>query len=228
MPPLDFLHRFGWMGQGGEKFTRLSKMFYTVSMNALKRTELISPSEYLMRELHSAVKHEYVGGVVHAMSGGRNRHNLIATNVTGVLFGLLRGHRCRVYNSDTKVRIQLPTHSRFYYPDAMVVCQSNPESDVFQDAPTLVVEVLSSSTRRVDGGEKREGYLAIPSLGVYLMVEQEQPIVVAYRRSEQGFERETYQGLESVIPLPEIGQALALVEIYERVEFGPEPEEEEF
>ena len=191
-------------------------------MNALKQTELIPPSEYLARELESTVKHEYVGGVVYAMSGGRNRHNLIATNITGVLFGLLRGHRCRVYNSDTKVRIQLPSHSRFYYPDVQVVCKSNPESDVFQDCPSVLVEVLSTCTRRVDTGEKREGYLTIPALGLYLMFEQEQPIVVAYRRTEEGFVREIFQGLEAVIAIPELKIELALADAYERVEFGPE------
>ncbi|MBX3167919.1 MAG: Uma2 family endonuclease [Candidatus Eremiobacteraeota bacterium] len=197
-------------------------------MNDLQnQLELISPSEYLARELKSTVKHEYVGGVVYAMSGARNRHNLIATNIIGVLFGLLRGHRCRVYNSDTKVRIQLPTHSRFYYPDAQVVCQGNPESDVYQDSPSLVVEVLSTSTRRVDSGEKREGYLTIPSLGLYLMVEQEQPIVVAYRRTEEGFVREIFEGREAVIPIPELKLALPLAEIYGRVEFGPDPEDVE-
>ncbi len=195
-------------------------------MNALKQTELIPPSEYLARELESTVKHEYVGGVVYAMSGGRNRHNLIATNITGVLFGLLRGHRCRVYNSDTKVRIQLPSHSRFYYPDVQVVCKSNPESDVFQDCPSVLVEVLSTSTRRVDTGEKREGYLTIPALGLYLMFEQEQPIVVAYRRTEEGFVREIFQGLEAVIAIPELKIELALADAYERVEFGPEDVEE--
>jgi Uma2 family endonuclease len=202
-------------------------MFYTYQVNALKRTELITPAEYLARELESKVKHEYVGGVVHAMSGGRNRHNRIATNVTGALHSLLRGHRCQAFNSDTKVRIQLATHTRFYYPDAMVVCQSNSEGDVYQDAPSVIVEVLSSSTRRVDAGEKREGYLSIPSLSAYLMIEPELPAVVVYQRSEGGFVREIYEGLDSVVPLPELKLQLSLGEIYERVEFGPEPEDEE-
>lgn len=109
----------------------------------------------------------------------------------------------------------------------MVVCQPNADNDVFQDNPKVVVEVLSRRTRRLDTGEKREDYLSLGSLGVYLMVEQDEPTVIAYRRSEQGFEREVYQGLESVIPLPEIDCQLPLAEIYERVEFGLEPEDDE-
>lgn len=196
-------------------------------MNALKPSQLLSPSEYLARELHSPTKHEYVGGVVYTMSGARTRHNRIATSILGALRQSLKGRPCEPFNSDMKVRIQLPSHVRFYYPDAMVVCQSNPDADVFQDQPRVIVEVLSRSTRRLDMGEKREGYLRIAALGVYLMVEQDEPTVVAYRRCEQGFEREVHQGLEAVIGLPEIGCDLPLAEIYERVEFGPEPEDDE-
>lgn len=48
----------------------------------------------------------------------------------------------------------------------------------------VVVEVLSNSTRRLDDGEKREGYLTFPSLPFYLLVEQDVATVIAYRRTE--------------------------------------------
>jgi Uma2 family endonuclease len=113
-----------------------------------------------------------------------------------------------------KVRIQLPSHVRFYYPDAMVVCQPNPDGDSFQDHPRVVIEAISESTRRLDLGEKREGYLSIASLASYWLVEQDQPTVVAYQRTEQGFERRVYQGLDAVVELTEIGCQLPLAEIY--------------
>lgn len=216
------------MAEGTEKFTRRWKKFILLRMNALKPAQLISPAEYLARELDSPIKHEFVGGVVYAMSGGRNRHNRIATSVLVSLGSQLKGRKCEPCNSDTKVRIQLPTHMRFYYPDAMVVCQPGPEDDVYQDNPKVIIEVLSRSTRRVDLGEKREAYLAISSLAVYLMVEQAEPTVIAYRRTEDGgFAREVYQGLETVIDLAEVQCRLPLAEVYDRVEFGPEPEDED-
>ena len=164
---------------------------------------------------------------MHARSGARTRHNRIATSVLGIFIQNLKGRKCEPFNSDMKVRIPLITHVRFYYPDAMVVCQPNADKDAFQDHPKVIVEVLSRRTRRLDMGEKLEGYLSLGSLGVYLLVEQGEPTVIANRRSDQGFEREVYQGLEAVIPLPEIDCQLPLTEIYERVEFGPEPEDED-
>ncbi len=190
-------------------------------MTGARKWNLMTEQDYLAGELVSSVKHEYIGGTLHAMAGAGNRHHTIADNITGELRTRLKG---RPFNSDTKVHIRLPTHTRYYYPDALVVCRSNPETDSFQDDPVVVVEVLSDSTRRLDDGEKRDGYLTIPSLRVYLLVEQDEAAVIVYRRTEQGFVREVYVGRDAVLQLPEIGIELPLAEIYERIEWPSESE----
>jgi Uma2 family endonuclease len=191
-------------------------------MSTAEKLHHVSVDEYLTGELESPVKHEYLGGVVYAMTGARNLHNLIATNAVVALGIRLRGKPCRPFNSDTKIRVRLPKQVRFYYPDASVICRSNPPTDSYQDEPIVLVEVISERTRRVDEVEKRDAYLSIGSLGVYLLVEQSRPTVIAYRRAGEGFAEQLYQGLQAVIPLPEIGIELPLAEIYEAVEFTPE------
>jgi len=198
-----------------------------MSMTAAPKLHRVSVEDYLAGELVSEIKHEYLGGYVYAMAGARNVHNRIASNVLGVLHAKLRGKPCQPYNSDTKIRVNLPTHVRFYYPDLSVVCDSNPPDDSYQDQPVVVVEILSSKTRRIDQGEKKDSYLNLPTLNVYLLVEQDFPAVIAYRRTDQGFVQETYAERNAVIPLAEIGTELNLAEIYEGVEFVPEPEDEE-
>ena len=81
--------------------------------------------------------------------------------------------------------------------------------------------------RRIDEGEKKDAYLSIPSLNVYLLVEQDAPLVTLFRRTEAGFVREVYESLDAVIPLDEIDIVLPLAEIYAGVEFIPEPSDEE-
>lgn len=195
-------------------------------MSSALKLQHISVEDYLAGELVSPVKHEYLGGVVYAMAGARNLHNLIASNVLGSLHARLRGGGCRPYNSDTKIRVRLASHVRFYYPDVSVICRPNPANDSFQDEPAVIVEVLSRKTRRIDEGEKKDAYLTIPSLSVYLLVEQDSPAAVAYRRTEHGFMREIYAEPDTVIPLAEIETELPLSEIYEGVEFAPEPDDE--
>ena len=166
-------------------------------MSIAQQFDFVSVEDYLASEVDALVKHEYLGGAVYAMSGATNAHNRVATNLTSTLWSRLSGP-CESFNSDTKIRIRLPGHTRFYYPDASVVCRSNPPNDAFQDAPTVVVEVLSDSTRRLDLGEKKDAYLTIPTLEVYLLVEPEVLKVTAYRRTEQGFAKEVWEDLDSV------------------------------
>jgi Uma2 family endonuclease len=122
--------------------------------------------------------------------------------------------------SDTKVRIEFPDHTRFYYPDVIVVCQTNPDTEHFQTQPVVIIEVLSESTRRTDLGEKRDAYLTIPSLKALLLVETDNRSVTIHRRAaEGGFVIERHTGTDAMIPLPEIGADLALKDICERVDF---------
>jgi Uma2 family endonuclease len=196
-------------------------------MSAAPKWNLISVEDYLAGELISPIKHEYIGGVVYAMAGARNVHNMIADNTLGSLFARLRGRPCRPHSSDTKIRIELPTPTRFYYPDVSVICEPNPQTDSFQDRPRVLFEVLSRSTRRIDEGEKKDSYLAMPSLNVYALIEQETPAVVVFRRTASGWAREVHEGLNAIISLGEIETELPLAEIYEGVQFSPESAPEE-
>jgi Uma2 family endonuclease len=185
---------------------------------------LLTPEEYLAGEEAAETKHEYVGGVVYAMSGATNRHNLIGSRALGSLSGQLRGSRCEPFNSDTKVRIRFPDHTRFYYPDVMVVCQQNAPTEVFQDSPIVIIEVISPSTRRTDQEEKRAAYLTIPTLSAYIVLEQHQPTATVWRRKSDGFTLERYSGVTATISLPEIKAELELQELYRGLDLGTEDE----
>jgi len=188
----------------------------------LPKTEvLISVSDYLEGELISEIKHEYIGGTVHAMAGGKNRHNQVSVNSLVSLGSSLKGKACRPFNSDTKVRIGMPNQIRFYYPDVVVVCDPLGQDLSFQDKPVVVIEVLSDSTRRQDLGEKRDAYKSIPSLCVILIIDPAKVEVIVDRRSENGgFFTEVYTSLSEMIPLPEISTELPLADIYEGISLG--------
>lgn len=190
-------------------------------MSSAPHYEQISVADYLAGEQDAKRRHEYVEGGVYAMVGATNAHNRIATNATGALHSQLRGKPCEVFNSDTKIRVRLSRGTRFYYPDLSVVCRTNPASDTFQDSPAVIIEVISESTRRTDEHEKREAYLSIDTLCVYVLVEQSSAAAAVYRRLDSGFARETYLGTDAVIPLPEIECELSLADLYENVEFTP-------
>ncbi len=187
-------------------------------MTAVKKSDFITIADYCASEEISEMKHEYLGGTVHVMAGATNPHNRIAGSCFGFLYGQIRGKPYEPFNCDTKVRIEFPDHTQFYYPDAMVVCETKSGTDHFQDRPVVIVEVLSDSTRRTDLGEKRDAYLTIATLKVLLLIEPDSPSVQVFRRkTEGGFASEHHSGLDGLIPLPEIEADLPLAELYERV-----------
>jgi Uma2 family endonuclease len=179
----------------------------------------LSVEEYLAFELSSPARHEFVDGYVYAMSGPSRRHSRIAMNVGARLWAAARGGPCRVHQAEIKLRIG----RNFYYPDGMVACGPEPDDPYVEDAPCLAVEVTSPSTARTDRREKVTAYTTLPSLGAYLVVDQDRRLVDRHWRDDAGWHRETLVG-HGAIALPCPALTLTLDEIYEGVEFPP-PEE---
>ncbi|MDB4544511.1 Uma2 family endonuclease [Akkermansiaceae bacterium] len=186
---------------------------------ALKESQkMVSIQDYLEGELHSEIKHEYLGGIVHAMSGGTLDHGRIGGNCMVSLGSSLKGKPCQPFNSDVALKIILPTQIRFYYPDLQIVCESNAGDEQYQDKPVIIIEVLSESTRRIDLGEKRDTYLAIPTLQVLIIIDPDQVFVRLDRRVENnGFLQQTFNELDQVIDLPEVDASLPLADIYDGI-----------
>ncbi len=191
-------------------------------MSTVQNIDFIAVEDYLAGEQQSSVKHEYVAGRIYAMIESQNAHNMIASSALGSLGQQLPGKPCRAFNSDTKIRVRMSNQTRFYYPDVSVICRPNPQSDVFQDLPSVIVEVFSESTRRIDDGEKREAYLTIPSLTHYILLEQSAIGAVVYERRSAGFERRVLTELTDSIPLPELNISLSLAAVYDGIELSDE------
>src|SRR5205085_6238647 len=179
----------------------------------------LSPEEYLAIERKAEYKSEYIDGVLYAMAGGSERHNLIAGNILTELNIQLRERPCRVYPSDLKVRISKA--KKFFYPDVSVVCGETKFADDARDVilnPVLIVEVLSESTAAFDRGKKFQSYQQIESLQEYLLVAQDEFIVEHYLRQEQNHWLYTkVLGLEETLALPTLKCQLALSDIYSKV-----------
>ncbi|WP_438015684.1 Uma2 family endonuclease [Sorangium sp. So ce315] len=192
---------------------------------ARKRT--FSFAEYLAHEQASEAKHEHVNGEIFAMAGGTPEHGLMAVNVASVLRGQLVDRRCRVYNSDVRVRVRATGLAT--YPDVSVVCgrlERDPEDENSILNPVVLVEVLSPNTEAYDRGEKFAHYQTIPSLREYVLVSHQRRRVEVLRRNDDGTWtlHDVREG--GVAALASIGCSLPLDEVYRGVFEGPEPGEE--
>jgi Uma2 family endonuclease len=99
----------------------------------------------------------------------------------------LRSRGCSVLSSDQ--RLAFPPEERYVYPDVTVICGpplfQHGTNDVITN-PSILVEVLSSSTEEYDRGLKWAGYQRIASLTDYLLVAQAEVRIEHYRRNVDG------------------------------------------
>lgn len=175
-----------------------------------------TPEEYLRTEEVSETKHEYLAGVIYAMAGASWEHNVISGNLFVAVAIQLRGKKCQHFGSDMRLRIRKGEDTFFYYPDLTVDCSGRRSSEV--DEPTVIVEVLSRQTERIDRNEKLGNYQSIPSMRAYVLVDQYQPTVTVFRRGEGGaWYSELLNGVGASLHLPEIGCSVPLAEIYDQV-----------
>ncbi|MGI8632167.1 MAG: Uma2 family endonuclease [Solirubrobacterales bacterium] len=133
--------------------------------------------EFLAGERTSERRHEFVGGRIYAMSGGTERHDLMAVLISDALAAGTKAKGCRrfVHNRLVNTRI-----GNAYYPDVMVACGSAPDEQ-YETDPTLIVEIQSPSTRGIDRREKATAYAMASTLRLLLLVDpNERRIEVAH------------------------------------------------
>lgn len=183
--------------------------------------------EYFALEKSSEARYEYWDGEVFDMSGVSPNHSLIESNLNLSLRLALRDRACLVFPANA--RIKVPNVPPYRYADMSVACGK----PVYESIggieallnPVLIIEVLSPSTEAYDRGDKFTYYKSIPSLKEYLLVAQHRPHITQYVKQDNGsWSYCEVNELTAVLNLPSIDCELALTDVYQDVEFPPQPE----
>lgn len=156
-------------------------------MSRVAQRSHLSAAEYLAWEREQPAKHEFFHGEVFAMAGGTPPHNALCVSMAAELRAVLRSRGCTVLSSDQ--RLAFPPQARYVYPDVTVICRPpmfEPGTTDVITNPSILIEVLSSSTEEYDRGLKWAGYQRIGSLTDYLLVAQVEARIEHYRRNADG------------------------------------------
>lgn len=180
-----------------------------------------SIEEYLTMENAATEKHEFYKGEIFAMSGAKVPHVTIARNLLVALANKLKGKKCQPFGSDA--RIHIASNTLFTYPDISVICG---EVKTLNDDnynvlnPTVLIEVLSPSTKNYDRGEKFKLYRDIPTLKEYILVDSESIHVEVFRLNQNNhWELEEFNLLTDDVPVNAIEETLAMSTMYDGVKF---------
>ena len=188
---------------------------------AAPKYNFITIQEYLEAERAASEKHEYYQGEVFAMSGASLEHNIIFSNLFGELSYKLKGKNCRPFGSD--LRIHIPKNTLFTYPDITIICgEPNLTDDKFDTAtnPSVIIELLSASTRNYDTGEKFSLYREIDSLQEYILIDSERIHVIKHiRNNDNSWQLTEFKSLGNSFSITTIDLSLALNDIYKGISF---------
>jgi len=175
----------------------------------------IDIEDYLTLDQNSQkARYEYLEGELKMLAGGNPDHSIITTNLTGILYGLLKGSSCIVYNSDMQFQL---SESRYVYPDLTVTCDPRDEEpeDKRIHYPRVIIEVLSPSTETTDRGKKLLYYQAHPTIQDHMLIDSLNILVEIYHREKGRWTFSTHE-LGEQIQLESLGIQFSVYDAYEK------------
>lgn len=160
---------------------------------------LLTVEEFLRIDFGPDMKAELEDGIIRMMAGGTRAHARVQSNLMIAAGNALRGSECRPYGSDIGVRTRERT---IRYPDLTIDCGApgDGDDDLTLSAPSVVIEVLSYSTRSSDLKAKKDEYRALDSVDTIVFVDVEQKTLSVLQRIEGGWTDMLFAAVDLVIP----------------------------
>jgi Uma2 family endonuclease len=177
--------------------------------------------DYMLTERNGGpARNEYMNGRVMPRPGSNRWHSLIVSNVAIALGSRMHGHKSEIYVGNMRVRLQT---NLVTYPDLVVVngepAFSDPNIDLLLN-PTIVVEVVSSTTNTADKTQKLESFLAMDSIKECVVVKEDEMRVEHYaKQNPKQWVYRIYNERDDVISLESINCKISLSEVYAQIKF---------
>ncbi|NLV91755.1 MAG: type II toxin-antitoxin system prevent-host-death family antitoxin [Firmicutes bacterium] len=131
-----------------------------------KTMRRISYEEYLELTKSSDQRYELIDGVVYLLASPSFSHQVVVNEIAWHFHNYFRGKPCRSLTAPLDVRLQgyalkFEEDPNIVQPDIVVICDEDNvnEAGQYQGVPSLIVEVVSPSTRSKDTITKLNLYM---------------------------------------------------------------------
>jgi Uma2 family endonuclease len=171
---------------------------------------LMTAQEFLAWDDDSDTRYELVDGLLYAQAATTLSHAEMLLRLGSRLMSAAESAGC---SASSGAGIQV-AESTVYIPDIVVACDRSSDQERSIARPTIIAEIASPSTARIDRNEKRHAYLAIDSLRSYLMVYPDARRIEHYWRDDPSSSWRSMTHTGGSVPLPELNTALLLDDIY--------------
>ncbi|MDQ0156316.1 Uma2 family endonuclease [Robertmurraya andreesenii] len=120
--------------------------------------------EFLKLQQESEERYEYIDGEIYLLASPRTAHQIAVTELFGIFYNFFQGKEWRPMVAPYDIELRRSEENiNVVQPDLMIICdlkENLNEDDYYKGVPSLVVEVLSNSTKRKDMIKKLDLYLS--------------------------------------------------------------------
>jgi len=124
------------------------------------KSEKISYEDFLKLTEESENRYEYIDGEVYLLASPSYEHQNIIMEISNVFYNWFKGKKCRPLTAPFDVTLTRDDNKNVVQPDIILICDTENinERGRYTGTPTMVVEVLSESTRQKDMLKKLDLY----------------------------------------------------------------------
>lgn len=147
----------------------------------------VTLADFLEITEHSEAQYELIDGEIYLMASPSHAHQVAVREIFGQFYNFFKGKTCSPLTAPFDVRLKnespkFEDDPNIVQPDILVLCDTEnvDEKGRYHGVPTLVVEVLSPSTRGKDMIKKLSLY-AFSGVQEYWVVDPENGTILIYR-----------------------------------------------
>jgi prevent-host-death family protein len=188
--------------KNGNKIARLTpyvtdiEQYFTIRENALDYQyggKKVSYEEFMEITEKSTLRMEFINGEIYLLGSPAIKHQEILGRLHLIFTEYFKGGKCRVFLApfDVHFRKKDIKDPDVMQPDVLVACDLDnnvTEKGRYMGTPTLVVEILSDSTRNKDLIEKLNTYM-LSGVREYWIVDYKQENVMIYSFADHAIDR---------------------------------------
>lgn len=107
--------------------------------------------EFIQKYEKTEERLEYIDGKVYALGSPNHEHQRISMVFSNILFNYFKDKKCQVFAAPYDVHFESNDNKACVQPDLLVICDlENIANGKYYGVPTLVIEIISSSSRVKD------------------------------------------------------------------------------
>ena len=120
----------------------------------------VSYEEFLEINANADERYEYIDGEIYLLSSPKTTHQRILYEISVVFYNWFKGKKCTPMIAPYDIKLKRNEKNRnIVQPDLMVICDVEEqlgEDDYYQGVPSLMIEIISGSTKRKDYVKKMD------------------------------------------------------------------------